>query len=452
MSGEPVVVLGAGFAGLVAAVELQRLGREVIVLEASDHVGGLATSRTIDGVSFDTGAHFVTNRLATALGVMERCDSAVEYGESVWRAGRSASYPLGLMKSPRYAASALRRRLRPGPEPITAADRFRREYGDALADEVALPLLEAWSGLPADQLAPSVLDKIPSSIVETLALTAIRQCSHRPIAIGYCGEAPQSVNVWHVYPRDGLNVFSDHLAAELGDRVRLSTPVAAIRYEGDRITGVSAGDHEYAAAAVVTTLPAPLLPRLLDHPAVAALSTLEYRAMVFVQLRLRGRNLLPAAVTWTPEHSLPFFRITEAPVTMPWLAPEGETVLTVDIGARVGDAVWTADDASLTAQCLEGLTGIVPDIRARYLDTYTARTPLAYPVFALASEAARRTISEHGIEGLVSVGRNAEFGHLLMEDVYWRTLRAVRALDHHLHERDEPGPSDDRDRGQVLAG
>ncbi len=457
MSGRasaPVVVLGAGFAGLVAAVELRRLGREVLVLEASDHVGGLATSRTVDGVSFDTGAHFVTNRLATAIGVMDRCDPAAEYGESVWRAGRSASYPVGLMTSPRYAASAIGRRLRPGPPPTTAADRFRQEYGDALADEVALPLLEAWSGLPADQLAPSVLDKIPTSIVETLALTAVRRVSHRPIAIGYCGEAPQSVNVWHVYPRDGLNVFSDHLAAELGDRVLLSTPVASIRYQGNRITGVATADGECPAAAVVTTLPAPLLPRLLDHPAIAPLAALEYRAMVFVQLRLRGRHLLPAAVTWTPERSLPFFRVTEAPVTMPWLAPDGETVLTVDIGARVGDAIWTADDASLTTQCLDGLIGIVPDIRARHLATYTARTPLAYPVFALATEAARRRVGDHGIDGLVSVGRNAEFGHLLMEDVYWRTLRAARALDHHLDGR--AGTSADRDGvdrpGQALAG
>jgi monoamine oxidase len=33
-------VIGAGFAGLVAADELQRAGAEVVVLEARDRVGG----------------------------------------------------------------------------------------------------------------------------------------------------------------------------------------------------------------------------------------------------------------------------------------------------------------------------------------------------------------------------------------------------------------------------
>ena len=48
----------------------------------------------------------------------------------------------------------------------TGWDAFRAEYGPALADEVALPLLEAWSGLPADELSAGVLDKIPAGAEE----------------------------------------------------------------------------------------------------------------------------------------------------------------------------------------------------------------------------------------------------------------------------------------------
>jgi oxygen-dependent protoporphyrinogen oxidase len=428
----PVVVLGAGFAGLVAGVELRRLGVDVVVLEAADAIGGLATSHRVDGVTFDTGAHFVTNRLATAIGVMDQCETAADYRESVWRSSTNSSYPLGLMRSPRYATSAVAARVRPGPTAVTAADRFRQEYGRALADEIALPLLEAWSGLPADQLDPSVLDKIPGGIASTVALTLARRVTHRPIAIGYCGEAPQSANVWHVYPRRGLDVFVRRLADELGDRVVLSTPVESIDVSDGRVTNVRAGGRDFPAAAVVTTLPAPLLPRLLADPAVAPLAQLRFRAMVFLQLRVRGRGLLPAPVTWTPESAFPFFRVTEAPMAMPWLAPLDQTVLTVDIGAQVGDATWETDPTVLAETCLDALGAIVPDIRRRHIGTYSTKTALAYPVFALATEAARRRVSTHDIRGLVSAGRNAEFGHLLMEDVYWRTLRTTRALAHGL--------------------
>ena len=97
MSSPKVVVLGAGFAGLVAAVELRRLGVEVEVFEASDSVGGLATSHRVGDIAFDTGAHFVTNRLATAIGVLDQCENAAEYREAVWLNGRASSYPLGLI-------------------------------------------------------------------------------------------------------------------------------------------------------------------------------------------------------------------------------------------------------------------------------------------------------------------------------------------------------------------
>jgi protoporphyrinogen oxidase len=151
--------------------------------------------------------------------------------------------------------------------------------------------------------------------------------------------------------------------------------------------------------------------------------------MVFVNLRLRGRGFLPDVVLWTPDKRYPFFRLTETTQSMPWLAPEGWAMLTCDIGCMVGDRVWTMSDADLAAWCLEHLDEFIPNVRERYDGCRVVRTPMAYPIFHRSYEPERQAFERStGIAGLVSVGRNGEFAHNLMEDVYWRTRRRLQGL------------------------
>jgi phytoene dehydrogenase-like protein len=51
----PLLVVGAGVAGLVCAIELHRAGRAVLVLDAASEVGGRVRSTTRDGVVCDHG-------------------------------------------------------------------------------------------------------------------------------------------------------------------------------------------------------------------------------------------------------------------------------------------------------------------------------------------------------------------------------------------------------------
>ena len=55
----PVVIIGAGLAGLSAAVHLARSGRQVTLLEASNAVGGCCSTSTMDGYTFNNGALYV---------------------------------------------------------------------------------------------------------------------------------------------------------------------------------------------------------------------------------------------------------------------------------------------------------------------------------------------------------------------------------------------------------
>jgi protoporphyrinogen oxidase len=56
-SEHPVVVIGAGPAGLTAGYQLVKQGKPVIVLEATEFVGGIARTQVRDGYRFDLGGH-----------------------------------------------------------------------------------------------------------------------------------------------------------------------------------------------------------------------------------------------------------------------------------------------------------------------------------------------------------------------------------------------------------
>lgn len=57
MSGYDVIVVGAGLAGLRAATRLAEAGRDVVVLEANDAVGGRERTDIVDGFRLDLGFH-----------------------------------------------------------------------------------------------------------------------------------------------------------------------------------------------------------------------------------------------------------------------------------------------------------------------------------------------------------------------------------------------------------
>ncbi|EBV3600096.1 hypothetical protein DOI34_26400 [Salmonella enterica subsp. enterica serovar Virchow] len=135
-------------------------------------------------------------------------------------------------------------------------------------------------------------------------------------------------------------------------------------------------------------------------------------------------------MVWTPDKGLPFFRLTETTLSVPSLAPAGKSIITCDIGCEVGDRLWTMPEDQLVALCLRGLEAVLPGVEADFLKSGgVMRTPVAYPVYLKAYEEERLGFAAStGVDGLYSVGRNGEFAHILMEDVYWRTLKRMEAV------------------------
>lgn len=66
MDNEPIMIVGAGLAGLACAGRLQRAGVPYVLLEASDRVGGRVRTETVDGFQLDVGFQVLLNSYPAA--------------------------------------------------------------------------------------------------------------------------------------------------------------------------------------------------------------------------------------------------------------------------------------------------------------------------------------------------------------------------------------------------
>ena len=431
---KPIAIIGAGIAGLTAANYLRTKNEPFILFEASDKIAGLAASfKDADGFSSDFGAHFITNRLAKAIGVESQCRLVKHYGEAIWLKGKSYGYPFGLLRIPRMSLSFIRTKLkghRVHKNADSAQEWFRNRYGTSFSDEVALPLIEAWSGASAQDLSPAVGNSLPSSIFKTFYLKVASLITRRAVACGYSREMPETPSVWHVYPHGGVSLLCKKLAEGLDDAIKLQCPVQEIIVENNNVVAVKANGEIIKVSAVISTAPANILAKIVKGTEVLrGFSQFRFRPMIFINLRLEGKDLLPDTVLWFPENKFPFFRVTEVTRSMPWLAPPGKSIITVDIGCQKDDEYWTMDEKVITDLCLQHLKTIVPDINTRLLGSNVLKTPIAYPVFLNQYEKERQDFEQStNIDNLLSIGRNGEFAHMFMEDVYWRTQKKVKLL------------------------
>ncbi len=432
---KPIAIIGAGIAGLTAANFLKQNNIPFILYEAGNKIAGLASSfKDKEGFSHDFGAHFITNRLAEAIGISSECRLVKHYGEAIWLKGKSHNYPFGLIKIPRmwlgFIATKIKSFTNKGHPPNTTEEWFTNRYGIAFAKEVALPLIEAWSGSSSKNLSPAIGSSLPGSIAKTFYLKMAALLTGRAVACGYNREMPEKPGVWHVYPNDGVSTLCKKLAEGLEDSIKLESPVEEIIVEHEKVIGVKVKGIIHEVSAVISTAPANVLAKIVKGTdALQGVANFKFRPMIFVNMRFEGTHLLPDTVLWFPEKQYPFFRLTEVTRSMSWLAPEGKSIITADIGCQKDDVYWAMDEEKLTELCIKNLESVIPHIREKFLGSTLLRTAIAYPVFLNEYEKERQEFekSTH-IENLLSIGRNGEFAHRFMEDVYWRTRKKVANL------------------------
>lgn len=440
--GRHVVVIGAGLAGLSAASRLAQNGFRITVLEASEHVGGLAGSFTIDTewgeFDYDNGPH----RFHT--GEQHLNDEVLRLlGDNVCTANRQSRiflydrffhYPLqgaNILKLPKlvlmrafwdYLWVKMKRLVGIRKPDDNFENWVVNRFGRKLYDIFFGVYTEKTWGIPCTQISA---DWAAQRISLLSLWDTIKKTLFKPKNV------PRTLVSKFFYPRrGGIGVLCRRYVEELrenGHTVLTGSPVTDIEVRDGRAVavryrGADGADGRVEADDVIGTVPltriAPMLDPRPPQEVLDACARLSHRSMIFVYLILDRPKVTDDHWIYLPEQKLITHRLSEFKNFSPDSAPADKTLLCAEITCNYGDDDWNKTDEELEEIVVNDLTRTVKLIEGNeVLKTFSRRERYAYPIYDLGYREHRDLILSHieGIEGLDTTGRQGLFKYNNMD-------------------------------------
>ena len=262
------IVVGGGVAGLVLARRLVLGGARVILLEASQTLGGTVARQTVGGIELDAGAESFATRgetvaqLARSLGLGD--DIVLPNPEGAWlQTASGAAFPLpansllGIPGSPlasdvvaiigkRAGTRAFLETLIPsfyGAKAVTLGELVRKRMGSAVLDQLVRPIARGVQSadandLPLDQAVPGLRKALTREGSLGRAVLDLRQTSAR------AGSAVAGI-------RGGIVRIVDALQSDLerfGVDVRLGAPATELQSHQVSVDGATVAGRVVIAA------------------------------------------------------------------------------------------------------------------------------------------------------------------------------------------------------------
>jgi protoporphyrinogen oxidase len=439
---KPVVVLGGGPAGLTAGYLMAKQGKSVVVLEASDQVGGLARTEVRDGYRFDLGGH----RFFTKVKEVDDLWHEIMKEEFLRRPRQSRIYwnkkfleyplqgmdvikKLGPVELTRALLSYLWAAIKPKGREDTVEQWISNRFGRRLYELFFKTYTEKVWGVPCTEIrAEWAAQRIKNLSFFSAAKSAF---------FGNKGNKITSLIEEFNYPRFGPGQMWEQMTDDIRDRggeVRLNAPVTRLRLgDGGHVTEVVAGGETLTPSFVISSLPLRTTVGIADPDAPGevrdAARGLRYRDFLTVSLVIDSEDLFPDNWIYIHEPGVRVGRIQNFRSWSPWMVPnDHEASIGMEYFCFEGDDLWNMSDDDLVALATRELEqlGLASADKVKF--GFAVRVNKAYPIYD--SEYGERVEKIRGwledVDNLVQVGRN---GLHRYNNSDHSMLTAMRAVD-----------------------
>lgn len=207
-----VAVIGAGFAGIMAARTLRASGLTVALLEAQDRVGGRVRSvHPGDGFTYEEGGQFFNADMTQLVGLIA-----------------AQGLSIGQVHSGDMSLSIIQGRVqRALPDGVLSADLWDRL---ATTPPDAFSSMDDW--LMAQGGGPDLL-ALRRSAIEELWSRDPSDLSFASMQTGLASGSEDNESDFDMFCPEGLGTLANRLAEEIADSLHLSSPVASVQRTTD---------------------------------------------------------------------------------------------------------------------------------------------------------------------------------------------------------------------------
>jgi oxygen-dependent protoporphyrinogen oxidase len=398
VSASRVAVVGGGITGLAAALELRRLGSEVVLFEASERFGGKIRTSAFAGIAIDEGADAFLVRVPEALALCRELDLGEHLvtpatGRAyVWTRGQLRALPAGLVLGVPSrvrplvpvtgwvgaARAALEPLLPSTPDDDCLGRQVRRRFGRAVTELLVDPLLGGINAGDADALSLA-------AAAPQLAELA-KQRSWLLAARHHLAQNPPSPDrpVFSTVV-GGLGVMVDALTTRLrrdGADLRSRAPVDTVGRENG---GWQVAGERFDA--VIITTPASASAKLvasMSPDAAAGLASIDEVSVAIVRLAFADRDahrVLDASGYLVPKPEQRHVTACSWASTKwaHWKTP-GQTILRASVGRWRDIHAFELDDDAMVSAVLSDLDAQV-GIRAEPVAVDVCRWPGGFPQY-----------------------------------------------------------------------